>query len=219
MSRRYPSKMKKNWGKLSLNSTSFLRLKPRPKKPQRERIPGQIQLRIMFGPTESMHEWPKLNGQAVILAEYYENQRYMPIKVSSLSPLAFFSSFLNHVFIRQTCNQGWGTIMLPTDFPAFSDRKGKTKKSHSDFSEPEGWVWNGSWYVDPDIPDADVYGDQNLVVVEVFENERKQPIAGYCCSPPLPRLSSFFFLLTLFCSCSFEIRQNSFAHRSSRFLR
>ncbi len=76
--------------------------------------------------------------------------------------------------------KGWGDFLLPIDPDSYSDKKGKKKLKMKDFREPEGWKWNKEWYIDPDIPELDIYGDQDNVVIEVFENERKQPLKGYC---------------------------------------
>jgi len=40
--------------------------------------------------------------------------------------------------------------------------------------------------VDPPLPDIDVYGDQDTVIIEVFELERRYPLTGWC-------TFSFFF--------------------------
>jgi len=62
--------------------------------------PGQIQLRIWFGPKETLNEWPKLNGQFVVLAESYENNRYIPMKVIFFQFKKKKKKKLQHINIR-----------------------------------------------------------------------------------------------------------------------
>jgi len=69
---------------------------------------------------------------------------------------------------------------------AFSDKRGKVAKNRESYYLPNGWKWNGDWYVDPPLPDIDVYGDQDTVIIEVFELERRYPLTGWC-------TFSFFF--------------------------
>ena len=76
--------------------------------------------------------------------------------------------------------QGWVDQLLPLDPPPFSDRHGKVKADKADVVVPDGWEWRGDWYVDPGLPAVDIYGDQSHVIVEVYENERRQPILGFC---------------------------------------
>ena len=67
-------------------------------------VPSQLQFRAWFGNTETMTQWPQPDrAEMVLLAETYENQRYLPLK-------------------------GFSDSMLPTDRAKWSDRDGDRKQ-------------------------------------------------------------------------------------------
>lgn len=68
-------------------------------------VPAQLQFRAWFGARESEPQWPAAShAEIALVAETYENQRYLPVK-------------------------GWGNFMLPTDRAKWSSRDGKRKQN------------------------------------------------------------------------------------------
>lgn len=58
--------------------------------------------------------------------------------------------FLFHQYENQACLFGkWGTTGLTR--PDWSDAKGKIKQSKEAFVVPDGWKWDGDWFVNPEL--------------------------------------------------------------------
>eukprot|EP00051_Salpingoeca_urceolata_P011456 m.141941 g.141941 ORF g.141941 m.141941 type:complete len:2152 (+) comp17129_c0_seq1:436-6891(+) len=131
-------------------------------------VPGQLQFRAWFGPSESVPIWndataesqgsldgvPSHSSEMVVLAETYQNHRHIPLK-------------------------GWGEFLLPTDPPRWSDRTGKKKQYKDDAELPPGWQWKGDWYIDPEIMEADPEASVDTVDEDAFQNQRYYPIRGW----------------------------------------
>lgn len=57
---------------------------------------------------------------------------------------------------NQACIFGkWGTIGLLR--PNFSDARGKRKLKKDYFVEPDGWRWDGDWFINPELRYACVH--------------------------------------------------------------
>ena len=105
-------------------------LQPRKLKPsEMGDLPAQIQYRASFGPADSEGAWGRATTEVCMLAETYENQRYLPLK-------------------------GWSDAVLPTDPPRWSDRLMKHKQPRDGVflnlfvGVVRGGgrvVWTGSW--------------------------------------------------------------------------
>ena len=89
------------------------------------------------------------------MCEYYENQRYIPLK-------------------------GWSTALMPGDPPAYSDIRCKKELRKEQARAGYGWQWKGDWYISPDLGGAD-YADvgRDVVVEEVWQRGRFYPVAGW----------------------------------------
>ncbi|KJE97724.1 Fer1l3 protein [Capsaspora owczarzaki ATCC 30864] len=128
-----------------------------PKKKAESVIPARLQLKIWFGAADSEVKWRKHNlggGQLVVLAESYQNERYLPVK-------------------------GWSDMLLPVDPPKWSDKAGKEARQPDQVELPPGWSWVGDWFLDPETLDIDTDSGQDVVIEETFENERYYPLKGW----------------------------------------
>lgn len=88
-------------------------------------IPALLRMKIWFG------------------LERYEDSWY---KNQSEGVMAFFAeTYENEVKIMNT----WCRKMLTR--PNFSDSLGKMKLMKEDFIAPQGWLWDGDWYISPEL--------------------------------------------------------------------
>jgi len=124
------------------------------KKPAESKVPAHLRCRVFFGRIESKSEWPSLETDYVVLAETYENNRFIPLR-------------------------GWSDSLLPTDPKKWTDRGGDEDRSKDQCELPDGWVWKGDWYIDPELTEMDEDAGLNMVVEETYENQRYFPIKGW----------------------------------------
>ncbi|GAB1610572.1 myoferlin-like isoform X9, partial [Argonauta hians] len=123
-------------------------------KAQKEKhdIPALIRMKLWFGLAKQEQEWHNIQteGELAVFAETYENQ------VNIL---------------------GSWTDKSPTmTRPKFSDIQGKLNLKKENFNPPNGWQWDGDWYVSQELSlmyDKDS-GHRNYLE-EVYENHSRIP--------------------------------------------
>eukprot|EP00731_Ephydatia_muelleri_P020348 Em0013g75a len=85
---------------------------------------AQVHLLLWLGLEQFQSEWAKeaMGGNVAVYAETYENQ---------------------------SCFVKWGTMHLTR--PDWSDAKGKVKQPKEAFVVPDGWKWDGDWFINPEL--------------------------------------------------------------------
>lgn len=86
-----------------------------------------MRLIIWLGLEKDQESWTKTEiteAEYTVYAESYENQMSIPIV-------------------------GWTQKGLPR--PGFSDAQGEVKLPFEKFVPPDGWTWDGEWFIDPEL--------------------------------------------------------------------
>ncbi|XP_036606427.1 fer-1-like protein 5 [Trichosurus vulpecula] len=82
--------------------------------------------------------------------------------------------FYSKTYENQAMYQGkWGPEGLKS-YPSFSDVTGHQILPKENFQVPQGWRWQGSWFVEPQtrfLLDTDI--NQNQILEEVYENQTR----------------------------------------------
>ncbi|XP_074144514.1 LOW QUALITY PROTEIN: fer-1-like protein 5 [Sminthopsis crassicaudata] len=82
--------------------------------------------------------------------------------------------FYSKTYENQAMFQGkWGPEGLK-NYPNFSDASGNYTLPKESFLVPQGWEWQGSWFVEPQttfLVDTDI--NQNQILEEVYENQTR----------------------------------------------
>ena len=90
-------------------------------------MPAQLRLIVWLGLEKDQENWTKTEmpeADYTVFAETYENEMSIPIV-------------------------GWTQKGLPR--PGYSDSQGEIKLPFEKFIPPEGWQWDGDWFVDPEL--------------------------------------------------------------------
>jgi len=115
-------------------------------------IPAQLRLIVWLGLEKDQENWTKTEiaeAEYTVFAESYENQMSIPIV-------------------------GWTQKGLPR--PSYSDAQGEIKLPFDKFIPPEGWQWDGEWFIDPELSltfEAD--SGHKRFLEDAFENESRIP--------------------------------------------
>jgi hypothetical protein len=115
---------------------------------------AQIRVLLWLGLEKYANRWFEnvSEGSVAVFAETYENQAW----------------FLGN----------WGTTGLLR--PNYSDMKGKRKLPHLSFETPDGWEWEGDWFVNPDKSAADKTASSGHVSQdEIFEYQFREPYSSF----------------------------------------
>uniref|UniRef100_T1JKN2 C2 domain-containing protein n=1 Tax=Strigamia maritima TaxID=126957 RepID=T1JKN2_STRMM len=123
-----------------------------PGKKQPQNIPAMIRLRLWFSLDKFNSKWLDLekNAEVAVFAETYENQVSILGKWTTKGP----------TMTRPPFSDAAGIISLPKDY----------------FTAPDGWKFDGDWFVAPEISamyDSDA--GHRVFLEDVFENQNRLP--------------------------------------------
>ncbi|KAL5471556.1 hypothetical protein EMCRGX_G029681 [Ephydatia muelleri] len=118
---------------------------------------AQVRLLLWLGLEQFQSEWAKeaMGGNVAVYAETYENQAF---------------------FVK------WGTMRLTR--PDWSDAKGKAKQPKEAFVVPDGWKWDGDWFINPELSIA-FEADEGLNEwqEDIYENQIRAPFSSWTNDP------------------------------------
>lgn len=118
-------------------------------------VGGVVRASVWLGQEADVRSWwdSRPDVQLTVYAESYENQ-----------------------VIAVPGSGKWGTSGLLLTRPAFSDADGRLSLPREAFPEPEGWKFQGDWFVDPD-PSVKYEADagRQLFTEEVYEQQMRVP--------------------------------------------
>eukprot|EP00731_Ephydatia_muelleri_P020357 Em0013g84a len=83
---------------------------------------------------------------------------------------------------NQSCFVKWGTMHLTR--PDWSDAKGKVKQPKEAFVVPDGWKWDGDWFINPELSIA-FEADEGLNEwqEDIYENQIRAPFSSWTNDP------------------------------------
>ncbi|KAL5471562.1 hypothetical protein EMCRGX_G029688 [Ephydatia muelleri] len=114
---------------------------------------AQVRLLLWLGLEQFQSEWAKeaMGENVAVYAETYENQ---------------------------ACFVKWGTTGLTR--PDWSDAKGKVKQPKEAFAVPDGWKWDGDWFINPELSIA-FEADEGLNEwqEDIYENQIRAPFSSW----------------------------------------
>ncbi|KAM3186213.1 hypothetical protein ACTXT7_004799 [Hymenolepis weldensis] len=120
------------------------------------KVPAQIRVSLWLGLEKEQHDWVSRedDGIQTVVAETYENEAQIVGKWSSHRP--------------------------PLTRPNFTDCTGHIETPKENFIPPEGWKWDGDWYINQEFSlmfkkdtGATTYTES------VFYNEKRTPVSGW----------------------------------------
>ncbi|CAH8518402.1 unnamed protein product, partial [Dicrocoelium dendriticum] len=79
----------------------------------------------------------------------------------------------------------WVTKRPPLTRPAWSDSTGKIELKKENFYPPEGWQWDGDWFLDPEMS-VTYQNDtgKTVYIEEVYYNEARTPTTSWAPATP-----------------------------------
>ncbi|KAK3589425.1 hypothetical protein CHS0354_020754 [Potamilus streckersoni] len=122
------------------------------------KVPALLRLKLWLGLQNDENEWHRMQseGELAVFAETYENQ------ISILG--------------------NW-TTKGPLSRPKWSDSQGKVKLVKDGFIPPEGWRWDGDWYISPELSMLyDVDAGHKTFMDDVYECQMRIPGTNWMAS-------------------------------------